>query len=64
MARNQEVERYKKCFRCQKTNTQHIATSDSDDADILVFSYWCNICKEHFGYRVRIDVVHDKEGRL
>lgn len=64
MARNQEVERYKRCYRCQTTKTSHVATTDSDDNADLIFTYWCFLCRDHFAYRVRIDIIHDREERI
>lgn len=64
MIRASEIDRLKKCYRCLKTNTVQIATSESDDEMSLVYCGWCNDCNAPFSYRMRVDIVHDQRGRI
>lgn len=55
-------DRFKKCYRCQETNTK-VFYAKAEEKRVVVFG-WCNTCEAGFSYSERIDDVKDKEERL
>lgn len=53
---------FKKCFRCQGTDTDRIFLGYKDNR--VSYVGWCNICNREYSYSERITDVYDKEERI
>lgn len=56
------LEKLAHCHRCQGRNTER--TGLVDDGSAIIYCGWCFDCRDHYGYRLRVETVWDRKGRL
>ncbi len=57
-----KMEKFKKCFRCQGTNTRRMFLGTTEES--VVYIGWCDTCNREYSHRERIVDVLDKEERI
>lgn len=55
-------EERRRCYRCQGTDTVKIALAE--DESCVVYCGWCNKCNGPYSYRMQVDIIWDRQGRI